>query len=298
MKNSITILLFVILAYSVMIASAQNTSSRYIVFQPDNRTTSLSQDDVNRIWKTQESLAGMAGQVMPRENFLSMAQKIKLMETGSNLQSDLSLRKQLAAEAGTANLIFTRIINWGSRYNVSMEMVSTPRFMRKRAVLPLEARIDTPEQIIEKIPELMKQLGITMSTPAVVFSELYMIPPKTPSRQLETFYTSMKNYLEENGVKMTDDSASKLKLSVVFDVFDSSSQTLYLPMQKRQIVKSNVNLEGRIIVNDNNEITTFPFRKTTERTSRPNAAQLDIDSFIESAAKDSAANVMGKLQSR
>ena len=240
----------------------------------------------------------MAGQVMPRENFLSMAQKIKLMETGSNLQSDISLRKQLAAEAGTANLIFTRIINWGSRYNVSMEMVSTPRFMRKRAVLPLEARIDTPEQIIEKIPELMKQLGITMSTPAVVFSELYMIPPKTPSRQLETFYTSMKNYLEENGVKMTDDSASKLKLSVVFDVFDSSSQTLYLPMQKRQIVKSNVNLEGRIIVNDNNEITTFPFRKTTERTSRPNAAQLDIDSFIESAAKDSAANVMGKLQSR
>lgn len=299
MKNAIAILLFVIFAQSAMIASAQNASSRYVVFQPDNRTSSLSQEDVNRIWKKLETVVGLSGQVMSREDFNAMLARISLENNGSNLRQDPSLRTKLAAEAGPANMIFTRITSWAGYFNLSIEMIHTSNFINiKRTTLPLSAKISTTEQILDIIPELMKKLGVLRPQAPNMLSAMYLVPPDTPSPKLKLFYDSLQKHLVAEGIKMTNDTTSELQLAAFFDTFDFSSQTLDLPMQKRRIVKNTVNVQGSLFLKKNGETMTITFQKTAEQACPPKQFQSYVESVIDSIAHDSAASVAEKLRGK
>ena len=303
MKSAITILLFVFLAHSAMIASGGNVPYRYIVFQPDNRTTTLEPDDVNAIWRKIEGIAQAAGGVMGRDDFHEMQSKVGLEPTGSNLRREASLKKRLAAEVCDANLIFTRITNWGNHFNVAIENVSvgnatTPNFNIKRAALPLSAKIYSLEQILEHIPSLMEQLGVFKAASSAMPSQLSLIRPEKPTPQLNAFYDSLQKYLAEAGIETTADTADGIRISAVFDTFDCSSQTLDLPMQNRKIVKRNINVVMQLFLKDK----IFKIQKSTERTFKPNADQLDIDSFINSfidtIAHDSVGSIMQELKAK
>ena len=312
MKKALNILLltcFVCLGT----ATAQNAPG-CIIFQPDNRTTNLSTEDVNKIWQTVENLAAASATVMPRQAFLEMTNTIGLLPTGSNLRSNNNIRNKTAKLAPSA-LIFTRITRWGNNFNVSMEKVSLPDFVLTRATLPLSAKISTLEQLLDKLPGLMNQLGLVTKVmqpldkplmlliPPAADKPLTLLMPPTADKPLQTFCTALQKHLSNAGVQtalQTQDGANGdgIRISVVLDTFENKSQTMDLPMQKRQLLKTSINISGKMSMIDGDKQNTFSFSKSDSRTGAPETAALNENAILDAVAHESALQIIQKLNAQ
>ena len=300
MKKALNILLltcFVCLGT----ATAQNAPG-CIIFQPDNRTTNLSTEDVNKIWQTVENLAAVSATVMPRQSFLEMTNTIGLLPTGSNLRSNNNIRNKTAKLAPSA-LIFTRITRWGNNFNVSMEKVSLPDFVLTRATLPLSAKISTLEQLLDKLPSLMNQLGLAEKVIQPLNKPLTLLMPPTADKPLQTFCTALQKHLSNAGVQaalQTQDGANGdgIRISVVLDTFENKSQTMDLPMQKRQLLKTSINISGKMSMIDGDKQNTFSFSKSDSRTGAPETAALNENAILDAVAHESALQIIQKLNAQ
>ena len=303
MKKSLHILLFTCIS-SLGIAFAQNApATSCIVFQPDNRTTNLSAIEVNTIWQTIESLTSASGTVMPRKDFLDFTTSIGLQPTGSNLRNEQDLRGRIAQNTPYKNLIFTRITRWGNHFNVSMEKVSLPDFTLTRANLPLSAKITTVEQLLDKLPSLIKQLGFDEKVLQPLDKPLILSLPPTADKPLQTFCNALQKHLSEGGIKTSVQSnnvvnSNAIMASVEFDKYENQSQTLDFPMQKRKLLKTSINLSGRLSMESKGEKITLTFSKSDSRTAPPETAQFNENDFIDTVARDTAKQIIQKLNAR
>ena len=304
MKKSLHILLFTCIT-CLGVASAQNASATScIVFQPDNRTTNLSATEVNTIWQTIERLASASATTMPRKDFLDFATSIGLQPTGSNLRNEQELRGRIVQNTPYKNLIFTRITRWGNHFNVSMEKISLPDFTLTRANLPLSAKITTLEQLLDKLPSLMNQLGLAEKVMHPLDKPLILsLPPKTDNKPLQTFCKALQKHLSAGGVKTSVQSSDAMNdnaimVYVEFDQYDYRQQTLDLPMQKRQLLKTSINLSGRLFMEADGEKTTLTFSKSDSRTREQETVLMDENAFLDAVARDTARQIIQKLNAR
>ena len=282
-------------------ATAQNAPG-CIIFQPDNRTTNLSTEDVNKIWQTVENLAAASATVMPRQAFLEMTNTIGLLPTGSNLRSNNNIRNKTSKLAPSA-LIFTRITRWGNNFNVSMEKVSLPDFVLTRATLPLSAKISTLEQLIDKLPGLMNQLGLAEKVIQPLNKPLTLLMPPTADKTLQTFCTALQKHLSNAGVQaalqtQNGVNGDGIRVSVVLDTFENKSQTMDLPMQKRQLLKTSINISGKMSMIDGDKQNTFSFSKSDSRTGAPETAALNENAILDAVAHESALQIIQKLNAQ
>ena len=281
-------------------ATAQNALG-CMVFQPDNRTTNLSAEDVNTIWTAIENMASASATVMSRQDFLELTNTIGLLPTGSNLRNDNNMRNKLIQTA-PSSLIFTRITRWGSHFNVSMEKISMPDFVLTRATLPLSAKISTLEQLLDKLPGLMNQLGLVEKVTRPLDKPLMLLIPPAADKPLQTFCTALQKHLSEAGVaavvRTQDAAGDGIRISVVIDTFENTSQTMDLPMQKRQLVKTAINLSGKMSMTDGNKQNTFSFSKSDSRTGAPEASALNENDVLDAVARDSAMQIIRKLNAK
>ena len=281
-------------------ATAQNALG-CMVFQPDNRTTNLSAEDVNTIWTAIENMASASATVMSRQGFLELTNTIGLLPTGSNLRNDNNMRNKLIQTA-PSSLIFTRITRWGSHFNVSMEKISMPDFVLTRATLPLSAKISTLEQLLDKLPGLMNQLGLVEKVTRPLDKPLMLLIPPAADKPLQTFCTALQKHLSEAGVaavvRTQDAAGDGIRISVVIDTFENTSQTMDLPMQKRQLVKTAINLSGKMYMTDGNKQNTFSFSKSDSRTGAPEASALNENDVLDAVARDSAMQIIRKLNAK
>lgn len=281
-------------------ATAQNTLG-CMVFQPDNRTTNLSAEDVNTIWTAIETMASASATVMSRQGFLELTNTIGLVPTGANLRNDNNMRNKLI-QAAPSSLIFTRITRWGSHFNVSMEKISLPDFVLTRATLPLSAKISTLEQLLDKLPGLMNQLGLVEKVTRPLDKPLMLLIPPAADKPLQTFCTALQKHLSEAGVaaevRTQDADGDGIRISVVIDTFENKSQTMDLPMQKRQLVKTAINLSGKMYMTDGNKQNTFSFSKSDSRTGAPEASALNENDVLDAVARDSAMQIIRKLNAK
>ena len=281
-------------------ATAQNALG-CMVFQPDNRTTNLSAEDVNTIWTAIENMASASATVMSRQGFLELTNTIGLLPTGSNLRNDNNMRNKLIQTA-PSSLIFTRITRWGSHFNVSMEKISMPDFVLTRATLPLSAKISTLEQLLDKLPGLMNQLGLVEKVTRPLDKPLMLLIPPAADKPLQTFCTALQKHLSEAGVaavvRTQAAAGDGIRISVVIDTFENTSQTMDLPMQKRQLVKTAINLSGKMSMTDGNKQNTFSFSKSDSRTGAPEASALNENDVLDAVARDSAMQIIRKLNAK
>ena len=281
-------------------ATAQNALG-CMVFQPDNRTTNLSAEDVNTIWTAIENMASASATVMSRQGFLELTNTIGLAPTGANLRNDNNMRNKLI-QAAPSSLIFTRITRWGSHFNVSMEKISLPDFVLTRATLPLSAKISTLEQLLDKLPGLMNQLGLVEKVTRPLDKPLMLLIPPAADKPLQTFCTALQKHLSEAGVaavvRTQDAAGDGIRISVVIDTFENKSQTMDLPMQKRQLVKTAINLSGKMSMTDGNKQNTFSFSKSDSRTGAPEASALNENDVLDAVARDSAMQIIRKLNAK
>ena len=281
-------------------ATAQNALG-CMVFQPDNRTTNLSAEDVNTIWTAIENMASASATVMSRQGFLELTNTIGLLPTGANLRNDNNMRNKLIQTA-PSSLIFTRITRWGSHFNVSMEKISMPDFVLTRASLPLSAKISTLEQLLDKLPGLMNQLGLVEKVTRPLDKPLMLLIPPAADKPLQTFCTALQKHLSEAGVaavvRTQDAAGDGIRISVVIDTFENKSQTMDLPMQKRQLVKTAINLSGKMSMTDGNKQNTFSFSKSDSRTGAPEASALNENDVLDAVARDSAMQIIRKLNAK
>ena len=281
-------------------ATAQNALG-CMVFQPDNRTTNLSAEDVNTIWTAIENMASASATVMSRQGFLELTNTIGLVPTGANLRNDNNMRNKLI-QAAPSSLIFTRITRWGSHFNVSMEKISLPDFVLTRATLPLSAKISTLEQLLDKLPGLMNQLGLVEKVTRPLDKPLMLLIPPAADKPLQTFCTALQKHLSEAGVaavvRTQDAAGDGIRISVVIDTFENKSQTMDLPMQKRQLVKTAINLSGKMYMTDGNKQNTFSFSKSDSRTGAPEASALNENDILDAVARDSAMQIIRKLNAK
>ena len=281
-------------------ATAQNALG-CMVFQPDNRTTNLSAEDVNTIWTAIENMASASATVMSRQGFLELTNTIGLVPTGANLRNDNNMRNKLI-QAAPSSLIFTRITRWGSHFNVSMEKISLPDFVLTRATLPLSAKISTLEQLLDKLPGLMNQLGLVEKVTRPLDKPLMLLIPPAADKPLQTFCTALQKHLSEAGVaavvRTQDAAGDGIRISVVIDTFENKSQTMDLPMQKRQLVKTAINLSGKMSMTDGNKQNTFSFSKSDSRTGAPEASALNENDILDAVARDSAMQIIRKLNAK
>ena len=281
-------------------ATAQNALG-CMVFQPDNRTTNLSAEDVNTIWTAIENMASASATVMSRQGFLELTNTIGLVPTGANLRNDNNMRNKLI-QAAPSSLIFTRITRWGSHFNVSMEKISLPDFVLTRATLPLSAKISTLEQLLDKLPGLMNQLGLVEKVTRPLDKPLMLLIPPAADKPLQTFCTALQKHLSEAGVaavvRTQDAAGDGIRISVVIDTFENKSQTMDLPMQKRQLVKTAINLSGKMSMTDGNKQNTFSFSKSDSRTGAPEASALNENDVLDAVARDSAMQIIRKLNAK
>ena len=272
-----------------------------MVFQPDNRTTNLSAEDVNTIWTAIETMASASATVMSRQGFLELTNTIGLLPTGSNLRNDNNMRNKLI-QAAPSSLIFTRITRWGNHFNVSMEKISLPDFVLTRATLPLSAKISTLEQLLDKLPGLMNQLGLVEKVTRPLDKPLMLLIPPAADKPLQTFCTALQKHLSEAGVaavvRTQDAAGDGIRISVVIDTFENKSQTMDLPMQKRQLVKTAINLSGKMSMTDGNKQNTFSFSKSDSRTGAPEASALNENDVLDAVARDSAMQIIRKLNAK
>ena len=303
MKKSLNILLFACFT-CLGVATAQNAAGpSCIVFQPDNRTTALSADDINTIWRALEQMTSTSCTVMPRKDFLDFTTSIGLQPTGSNLRNEQDLRGRIAQNTPYKNLIFTRITRWGNHFNVSMEKVSLPDFTLTRANLPLSAKITTVEQLLDKLPSLIKQLGFNEKVLQPLDKPLILSLPPTADKPLQTFCMALQKHLSKGGVKtsMQSNNAANdnaIMVYVEFDKYENQSQTLDLPMQKRKLLKTSINLSGSLSMESNGKKTTLTFSKSDSRTGPPETALSNENNFIDTVAQDTAKQVIQKLNTR
>ena len=281
-------------------ATAQNALG-CMVFQPDNRTTNLSAEDVNTIWTAIETMASASATVMSRQGFLELTNTIGLVPTGANLRNDNAMRNKLI-QAAPSSLLFTRITRWGSHFNVSMEKISLPDFVLTRATLPLSAKISTLEQLLDKLPGLMNQLGLVEKVTRPLDKPLMLLIPPAADKPLQTFCTALQKHLSEAGVaavvRTQDAAGDGIRISVVIDTFENKSQTMDLPMQKRQLVKTAINLSGKMYMTDGNKQNTFSFSKSDSRTGAPEASALNENDVLDAVARDSAMQIIRKLNAK
>ncbi len=281
-------------------ATAQNALG-CMVFQPDNRTTNLSTEEVNTIWQTVENMASASATVMSRQDFLELTNTIGLVPTGANLRNDNAIRNKLI-QAAPSSLIFTRITRWGNHFNVSMEKISLPDFVLTRATLPLSAKISTLEQLLDKLPGLMNQLGLVEKVTRPLDKPLMLLIPPAADKPLQTFCTALQKHLSEAGVaavvRTQDAAGDGIRISVVIDTFENKSQTMDLPMQKRQLVKTAINLSGKMSMTDGNKQNTFSFSKSDSRTGAPEASALNENDVLDAVARDSAMQIIRKLNAK
>ena len=281
-------------------ATAQNALG-CMVFQPDNRTTNLSTEDVNTIWQTVENMASASATVMSRQGFLELTNTIGLLPTGANLRNDNNMRNKLI-QAAPSSLIFTRITRWGNHFNVSMEKISLPDFVLTRATLPLSAKISTLEQLLDKLPGLMNQLGLVEKVTRPLDKPLMLLIPPAADKPLQTFCTALQKHLSEAGVaaevRTQDADGDGIRISVVIDTFENKSQTMDLPMQKRQLVKTAINLSGKMYMTDGSKQNTFSFSKSDSRTGAPEASALNENDVLDAVARDSAMQIVRKLNAK
>ncbi len=281
-------------------ATAQNALG-CMVFQPDNRTTNLSAEDVNTIWTAIENMASASATVMSRQGFLELTNTIGLVPTGANLRNDNAMRNKLI-QAAPSSLIFTRITRWGNHFNVSMEKISLPDFVLTRATLPLSAKISTLEQLLDKLPGLMNQLGLVEKVTRPLDKPLMLLIPPAADKPLQTFCTALQKHLSEAGVaavvRTQDAAGDGIRISVVIDTFENKSQTMDLPMQKRQLVKTAINLSGKMYMTDGNKQNTFSFSKSDSRTGAPEASALNENDVLDAVARDSAMQIIRKLNAK
>ena len=281
-------------------ATAQNALG-CMVFQPDNRTTNLSAEDVNTIWTAIENMASASATVMSRQGFLELTNTIGLVPTGANLRNDNNMRNKLI-QAAPSSLIFTRITRWGNHFNVSMEKISLPDFVLTRATLPLSAKISTLEQLLDKLPGLMNQLGLVEKVTRPLDKPLMLLIPPAADKPLQTFCTALQKHLSEAGVaaevRTQDTDGDGIRISVVIDTFENKSQTMDLPMQKRQLVKTAINLSGKMSMTDGNKQNTFSFSKSDSRTGAPEASALNENDVLDAVARDSAMQIIRKLNAK
>ena len=300
MKKALNILLLTCFA-CLGTATAQNAPC-CIIFQPDNRTTNLSTEDVNKIWQTVENLAAASATVMPRQTFLEMTNTIGLLPTGSNLRSNNNIRNKIANLAPSV-LIFTRITRWGNNFNVSMEKVSLPDFVLTRATLPLSAKISTLEQLLDKLPGLMNQLGLAEKVIQPLNKPLTLLIPPTADKPLQTFCTALQKHLSNAGVQaalqtQNGITGDGIRISVVLDTFENKSQTMDLPMQKRQLLKTSINISGKMSMIDGDKQNTFSFSKSDSRTGAPETAALNENAILDAVAHESALQIIQKLNAQ
>ena len=281
-------------------ATAQNALG-CMVFQPDNRTTNLSAEDVNTIWTAIENMASASATVMSRQGFLELTNTIGLVPTGANLRNDNNMRNKLI-QAAPSSLIFTRITRWGNHFNVSMEKISLPDFVLTRATLPLSAKISTLEQLLDKLPGLMNQLGLVEKVTRPLDKPLMLLIPPAADKPLQTFCTALQKHLSEAGVaaevRTQDADGDGIRISVVIDTFENKSQTMDLPMQKRQLVKTAINLSGKMYMTDGSKQNTFSFSKSDSRTGAPEASALNENDVLDAVARDSAMQIVRKLNAK
>ena len=281
-------------------ATAQNALG-CMVFQPDNRTTNLSTEEVNTIWQTVENMASASATVMSRQDFLELTNTIGLVPTGANLRNDNNMRNKLI-QAAPSSLIFTRITRWGNHFNVSMEKISLPDFVLTRATLPLSAKISTLEQLLDKLPGLMNQLGLVEKVTRPLDKPLMLLIPPAADKPLQTFCAALQKHLSEAGVaavvRTQDAAGDGIRISVVIDTFENKSQTMDLPMQKRQLVKTAINLSGKMSMTDGNKQNTFSFSKSDSRTGAPEASALNENDVLDAVARDSAMQIIRKLNAK
>ena len=281
-------------------ATAQNALG-CMVFQPDNRTTNLSTEEVNTIWQTVENMAAASATVMSRQDFLELTNTIGLLPTGANLRNDNVIRNKLI-QAAPSSLIFTRITRWGNHFNVSMEKISLPDFVLTRATLPLSAKISTLEQLLDKLPGLMNQLGLVEKVTRPLDKPLMLLIPPAADKPLQTFCAALQKHLSEAGVaaevRTQDAAGDGIRISVVIDTFENKSQTMDLPMQKRQLVKTAINLSGKMSMTDGNKQNTFSFSKSDSRTGAPEASALNENDVLDAVARDSAMQIIRKLNAK
>ena len=281
-------------------ATAQNALG-CMVFQPDNRTTNLSAEDVNTIWTAIENMASASATVMSRQDFLELTNTIGLVPTGANLRNDNTMRNKLI-QAAPSSLIFTRITRWGNHFNVSMEKISLPDFVLTRATLPLSAKISTLEQLLDKLPGLMNQLGLVEKVTRPLDKPLMLLIPPAADKPLQTFCTALQKHLSEAGVaavvRTQDAAGDGIRISVVIDTFENKSQTMDLPMQKRQLVKTAINLSGKMYMTDGSKQNTFSFSKSDSRTGAPEASALNENDILDAVARDSAMQIIRKLNAK
>jgi hypothetical protein len=272
-----------------------------MVFQPDNRTTNLSAEDVNTIWTAIENMASASATVMSRQGFLELTNTIGLVPTGANLRNDNAIRNKLI-QAAPSSLIFTRITRWGNHFNVSMEKISLPDFVLTRATLPLSAKLSTLEQLLDKLPGLMNQLGLVEKVTRPLDKPLMLLIPPAADKPLQTFCTALQKHLSEAGVaaevRTQDAAGDGIRISVVIDTFENKSQTMDLPMQKRQLVKTAINLSGKMSMTDGNKQNTFSFSKSDSRTGAPETAALNENDVLDAVARDSAMQIIRKLNAK
>ena len=272
-----------------------------MVFQPDNRTTNLSAEDVNTIWTAVETIASASTTVMSRQGFLELTNTIGLVPTGANLRNDNNIRSKLI-QAAPSSLIFTRITRWGNHFNVSMEKISLPDFVLTRATLPLSAKISTLEQLLDKLPGLMNQLGLVEKVTRPLDKPLMLLIPPAADKPLQTFCTALQKHLAEAGVaavvRTQDATGDGIRISVVIDTFENKSQTMDLPMQKRQLVKTAINLSGKMYMTDGDKQNTFSFSKSDSRTGAPEASALNENDVLDAVARDSAMQIIRKLNAK
>ena len=281
-------------------ATAQNALG-CMVFQPDNRTTNLSAEDVNTIWTAIENMASASATVMSRQDFLELTNTIGLVPTGANLRNDNNMRNKLI-QAAPSSLIFTRITRWGSHFNVSMEKISLPDFVLTRATLPLSAKISTLEQLLDKLPGLMNQLGLVEKVTRPLDKPLMLLIPPAADKPLQTFCTALQKHLSEAGVaavvRTQDAAGDGIRISVVIDTFENKSQTMDLPMQKRQLVKTAINLSVKMSMTDGDKQNTFSFSKSESHTGAPETAALNENDVLDAVARDSAMQIIQKLNAK
>ena len=302
MKKSTFILFFVCMALCRLVLSAQNTPPAYIIFQPDNRTTNLTAEDINKIWLAIETLAATSGTVMPRDAFMEMTNSIGLLPTGSNLRTDYNIRNKIS-RLSTSGLLFTRITRWGNHFNVSMEKATIPNFQLTRATLPLSAKINTTEQLLDKLPSLMDELGLVEKVLRPLDKPLQLVMPPTADKPLQTFCADLQKHLSAGGIKTIvgapkDNSKDRILLTIDFDKFESNSQTLDIPMQKRQLLKTTINLSGRISMTSGDETTIFNFSKSDSQTGKPDNTHSNVNTFLDNVAHGSALQIIQKLNAK
>jgi hypothetical protein len=148
----------------------------------------------------------------------------------------------------------------------------------------------------------MNQLGLVEKVTRPLDKPLMLLIPPAADKPLQTFCTALQKHLSEAGVaaevRTQDAAGDGIRISVVIDTFENKSQTMDLPMQKRQLVKTAINLSGKMYMTDGNKQNTFSFSKSDSRTGAPEASALNENDVLDAVARDSAMQIIRKLNAK